>query len=236
MLAGLLTALAFVPSQDCSQLTPGFGAYGVAYGPNGGNVRASAVYDDGQGPALYLGGDFDFAGDLLARAIVRFDGTSFQPLPGPGGATVLANGGVGVRALAVFDDGGGPELYVAGDFETSLGFPQHGLAKWNGATWTPVLAVTSQFAGFVGISALAVWNDGTGDALYFGGTFNKVNGSPAASIAKYDGSGWTTLGAGYVGSYVGALAVHDDGSGTELYAGGWNFPSQQSVERWDGSS
>ncbi|MCC6408601.1 MAG: hypothetical protein IT453_15670, partial [Planctomycetes bacterium] len=41
---------------------------------------------------------------------------------------------------------------------------------------------------------------------------------------------------GYVGSYVGALAVHDDGSGTELYAGGWNFPSQQSVERWDGSS
>ncbi|MCK6445682.1 MAG: hypothetical protein L6Q99_04760 [Planctomycetes bacterium] len=236
MLAPFIVSAIVPLVQDCSQLAPGFGAYGVASGPNGGNVRASVVFDDGQGPALYLGGDFDFAGEILARAIVRFDGTNFQALPGPGGVGVLSSSGVGVRALAVFDDGNGPELYVAGDFDVSLGFPQHGLARWDGAAWTPVLAVTSQFAGFVGISDLEVWNDGSGDALYFGGTFNKVNGSPAASVAKYDGSGWTTLGAGYVGSYLGALAVHDDGSGAKLYAGGWNFPSQQSIECWDGVS
>lgn len=236
MLAHLVIAAAFAPLQDCSQLTPGFGAYGVAWGPNGGNVRASAVFDDGHGPALYLAGDFDFAGETPARSIVRFDGASFEPLPGPGGSDVVASFGFGVRALAVFDDGSGAALYVAGDFETSLGFPQHGLAKWDGASWTPVLSVTSQFSGFVGIADMLAWDDGSGPALYFAGTFNKVDGVAAASIGRYDGSGWSTVGAGYAGSSVEALALHDDGTGEKLYAGGWNFPSKQSVECWDGAT
>ncbi|MCC6408602.1 MAG: hypothetical protein IT453_15675 [Planctomycetes bacterium] len=237
MLTALCIATLALAPQDCSTLTPGFGAYGVAAGPNGGNVFASAVYDDGAGPALYLGGVFEFAGETEALSIVRFDGTGFQTLPGPAGSDVLAHGYVGVRAFEVFDDGSGPELYVAGDFDTSLGLPQHGIAKWDGATWTPVLTVTStQFIGFIGVRDLLVWDDGTGPALYFGGLFDHVNGAPAASVAKYDGSGWSTLGSGFAGAYVNALAVHDDGAGPRLYAGGSNAPSQQNVQRWDGAS
>ncbi|MBI5432919.1 MAG: hypothetical protein HZA52_08835 [Planctomycetes bacterium] len=236
MLTGLLLACSFAPLQDCSQLTAGFGSSGVAWGPNGGVVYASAVHDDGTGQALYLGGIFDFAGETPANSIVRFDGTSFEPLPGPGGVDVLAPSTFGARALASFDDGSGQALYVAGDFVTSLGLPQHGLAKWDGSTWTSVLSVTSQFSGFVGIADLQVWDDGGGPALYFAGTFNKVDGVAAASIGKYDGSGWSTVGAGYTGSNVWALAVHDNGSGEKLYAAGWNFPSKQSVESWDGAT
>ncbi|MCK6445683.1 MAG: hypothetical protein L6Q99_04765 [Planctomycetes bacterium] len=238
----MLTTLAYatlsLALQDCSKLTPGFGAFGVATGPNSGTVYASAVYDDGTGPALYLGGSFDFAGDTAATSIVRFDGTNFQALPGPGGVDVIERGLDGVRALAVFDVGSGPELYVAGAFETSLGLPQYGLVKWNGSTWTSVLSVTStQPSGYAqGILALEVWNDGTGDALYFGGWFHEVNGTPVANIARYDASGWSSLGSGYLGSFVQSLAVHDDGSGPKLYVGGSKHPNPHTVDRWDGSN
>jgi hypothetical protein len=60
-------------------------------------------------------------------------------------------------------------------------------------------------------------------------------------IAKWDGSSWAALGSGVTsGSYVSALAVHDDGSGPALYAGG-NFTAVGGVAvlhiaRWNGSS
>ncbi len=48
---------------------PGMGYPGVS-----GTANASVVYDDGTGPALYIGGLFTVAGDTLANNIVRWDG------------------------------------------------------------------------------------------------------------------------------------------------------------------
>jgi len=238
MLTGILFSCfpLCAPPEDCYRLAEGFGAWGVAWGPNAGIVRASAVYDDGRGAALYVGGDFDFAGEIVARSIARFDGAGWEALPGPGGASVISNVGNGVHAMAVYDDGGGEQLYVAADFETGLGLPNHGIARWDGSSWTSVVTLASPFAGFIGAEDLLVWDDGGGPALYFGGTFNMVNGGPAASVARYDGSGWSALGGGYQGSLVNALAAYDDGTGERLYAGGWNFPTGQCVQSWDGSS
>jgi hypothetical protein len=69
------------------------------------------------------------------------------------------------------------------------------------------------------VTALAVHDDGSGAALYAGGSFTTAGGAAANRIARWDGSAWTPLGGGMNGEVL-ALAVHDDGSGTALYAGG----------------
>ena len=236
LIATLVLASLAAPAQDCHQPTAGLGAHGVAWGPNGGSVYAMEVFDDGSGPALYLGGTFSIAGEIQADSLVRFDGSGWEELPGPGGASVASSTGFGIRDMEVFDDGSGPALYVAGSFDASLGLPPNGIARWDGASWSPVVSVTTQYAGFYGVTDMLVWDDGGGPALYFCGTFNKVQGQPAASIAKYTGSGWSTVGAGYSGSLASAMAAFDDGSGEKLFVAGWNWPSLQNVQVWDGSS
>lgn len=81
--------------------------------------------------------------------------------------------------------------------------------------------------------ALAVFDDGSGGgpALYAGGSFLSAGGSPVNQIARWDGSAWAPVGAGFNG-WVYALTVFDDGSGPALYAGG----TFNHVARWNGSS
>ena len=92
-----------------------------------------------------------------------------------------------------------------------------------------------------GVSALTVFDDGSGPALYAGGFFTSAGGVSANRIAKWDGSSWSAL-AGGMNSTVFALTVFDDGSGggPALIAGG-NFTSAGGVPanriaKWDGSS
>lgn len=161
MLVTITTLAALtIPAQDCHQPTAGFGSYGVTQGANGGSVSAMAVYDDGHGPALYVAGEFEVAGEIQAGSIARFDGSTWEALPGPGGASVASDYGFGIQAMEVFDDGSGPALYVAGSFEESLGLPPNGIARWDGATWTRVVEVSTQYGGFFGVTDMLVWNDG----------------------------------------------------------------------------
>src|SRR5262245_32776801 len=69
-------------------------------------VWASTVYDDGTGPALYLGGDFTYVHDVNVSKLARWDGASWSA----GGGGVVGQ----VFALAVCDDGSGPGLFVGG--------------------------------------------------------------------------------------------------------------------------
>ena len=94
-----------------------------------------------------------------------------------------------------------------------------------------------------GIGAMCVHDDGTGPALYVGGSFHNAGGVPAVGIAKWDGAAWSALGAGVgggVADYVVALATYDSGSGPALYAGG-HFASAggapaSGLARWDGQA
>lgn len=75
-------------------------------------VGALGVFDDGSGPALYAGGSFSTAGGVTVNHVAKWDGTAWSALGGPGG--IGTSGSVG--AIAVYDDGGGPDLYAGGDF------------------------------------------------------------------------------------------------------------------------
>jgi len=85
----------------------------------------------------------------------------------------------------------------------------------------------------------AVYNDGTGDALYISG-YIYLSGASAEipGVGRYDGHTWTNVG-GLAGTYArGLLQVFDDGSGPALYVNG-GFPEFGGIEargiaRWDG--
>src|SRR5205823_4917869 len=80
----------------------------------------------------------------------------------------------------------------------------------------------------------------SGSDLYAGGNFTMAGGSAATSIARWNGSSWTTLGSGIgVGvaySVVNALAV----SGGDVYTGGScgaaSGSAASNIIKWDGSS
>ncbi len=93
-------------------------------------VLALEVFDDGDGAALYAGGQFTAAGGVPANRIARWDGTSWSALStGLEGSTAPA-----VRALTAFDDGTGPALYVGGTFHIAGGRVSGYWARW-GRLW-----------------------------------------------------------------------------------------------------
>ncbi len=196
-----------------------------AFGPAGVNlgVNALEVFDDGRGPALYAGGAFTRVGDLTVGRIARFDGERWDALDG-------GVDGSRVFALAVFDDGAGPALYVGGYFTGAGESDASMIARWDGQRWTALGSGVDSV-----VDALAVF-DG---ALYVGGAFTSTGGEPAAYIARWDGTSWSALADG-VNDRVEALVVWDDGTGPALYVGGWfteaGGAEARSVARWDGEN
>ncbi len=187
----------------------------------GSDVNALGVFDDGGGPELYVGGLFDTAGGIAVSNIAKWDGAAWAPV-GSGLDGV-------VNALTVFDDGTGPALYAGGNFTNAGGVHTPRIAKWDGASWSTLgVGVNSQ------VYALAVFDDGMGAALYAGGAFVSAGGAPALHIAKWDGTGWSSLPGELLNFSIFAMAVHDDGTGPAIYAGGDEFQDHD-VAKWDGS-
>ena len=184
-----------------------------------GFTFALAVHDDGHGAALYAGGDVFYTPLALPLYLGRLDGSGWIPV----GHTLGTNGGV--DALAVFDDGGGEKIFAAGDF-TAAGSTRAGrIARLDGDRWSALAGggIGGSPDEYGRVRALAVWDDGAGSALFAGGRFSAAGQAPAANIARWDGSSWSTLGAGIQGGTydaVRALASFDDGSGSRLFVGG----------------
>jgi hypothetical protein len=231
-------------------------------------VNAYAVFDDGSGPALYAGGSFGIAGGVLANRIARWDGSAWSSLgievtdtqdpcwcrprlagdpscddpcgPGPGS----------IAAMEVLDDGAGPALYVAGSFTSIAGVGATNIARWDGATWSPLateMVDTSDPCWCVPCSypgpcpprscdkdcgpqrgevgALTVLDDGTGPALYVAGRFTRIDGIDVNGIARWTGVGWSPMGDGVRGT-VRAMTVFDDGTGPAIYVGGSLYTEQ----------
>ncbi|MBX3324159.1 MAG: hypothetical protein KF757_14365 [Phycisphaeraceae bacterium] len=201
-----------------------------------GEVFALKVYDDGSGPSLYAGGSFFAAGGRVANGIASWNGSEWSVLAGPSGVGLQYRFGglAAVFDMAGFDDGTGPALYVAGEFEIAGGVPADGIARWDGHAWSDL--ESSGVMRAIAIYCLAAFDDGSGPALYAGGYFRTAGGVTVIGVARWDGHDWSLVG-GEVGS-VRALTVFDDGSGPALYAGGSFFTAGgvtvNGVARWDG--
>jgi hypothetical protein len=190
---------------------------GVGPGPSStfpAFVQALAVY----GPALYAAGSFGTAGSAVTNSIARWDGQNWSDVGG--GLQIEPTSRVpSINALAVFDDGRGLALYAAGIIDNAGGAAARNIARWDGASWSAV-------GGGVGndvndqVRALAVFDDGSGPALYAGGDFADAGGAPALNIARWNGSRWSALGSGVDGG-VYAMEPFNDGTGPGLFVGGY---------------
>lgn len=160
-----------------------------------------------------------------------WDGAQVTLLDAPDGATPV------IETHLVHDSGTGPELYVAGKFQSVGGVTARNIARWNGQTWSAVGSQTPKQS----IAALAFHDDGTGggEQLYAAGAFTIAAGQPALRVARFDGNSWGPVGLG-LSATVTALVSHDDGSGPKLYAAGeFAFAppvAALGVARWDGVS
>lgn len=222
--------------------------FGEAPGVDGSfeaRIRAMVEFDDGSGPALYVGGTFATAGGVAATGIARWDGESWSAV-GEGITLGVADFLSGVYALEVFDDGSGPALYAAGKFAAAGGVNVDGVARWDGMSWTALGEVDagagpSPVTPFI-VRALEVFDDGAGPALYAGGVFTEAGQTSPIRLARWDGHRWVAIAGplGGVSTSVKALRVFDDGSGDALYVGGdfRSCPSGMCMSgllRWDGA-
>jgi hypothetical protein len=157
-------------------------------------VWALAVLPDGE---VIAGGDFGNIPGLSPGFIARFDGSSWQSM-GPGMDST-------VYALAALPNG---DLLAGGEFTS----PGAHIARWNGNSWAPLGAGVGGGGGFPTVHAILP----RGADIYAGGDFTTAGGAPANRIARWNGSVWSPLGSGLVGTQsFGAalgLAVQSDGA------------------------
>lgn len=218
---------------------------GMIFAPR---VRTFATFDqdesDGNPPALFAGGSFDFADGLTAENVAFWNGTHWAP-NGQG-----ANAGVNVLTAQRDGDDLLPDgLYMGGTFEVVDGALAESVAHFDGFQWQGL-------AGGVdgSVEALTIFDpDGPDDdaqpLLIVGGGFISVDGDDSMQkIAAWDGLQWLPMGSGMAGGngtpVVSAIAVWDpDDDGPvqpQLFAGG-NFleadgNTVNSIARWTGST
>lgn len=171
---------------------PGDGYSGV-----NGTVYATMVWDpDGDGPMgerLVIAGTFSIAGNQFVNNIAMWDGEL------NGGWTALGTGISGVSvpqqigpvmALAVYNG----ELVVGGKFTGAGGAVVNNIARWDGVSWRPLGAgLTGVPSNLPAVTSLTIYRG----ELVACGAFTTAGGHPADGIARWDGTTWRPLGAGF---------------------------------------
>ncbi len=215
----------------------------------GSRVLASAVAPNGD---VIVAGSFVGTGGI--NCIARWNGSAWSAL----GAGIQPNFLYPpLRAVAVLANG---DVIAGGDFTLAGGVPASNIARWDGATWSPLGPGQPSMVGALltlpngDLLAAGAWGDisrwngstwstiGTG----FNGPVTALellpNGDVIAAglfpggIQRYDGTAWSPLGAG-VGYGVTAVAVMLNGDivvgGTFSVAG--SVPANR-IARWNGTA
>jgi hypothetical protein len=96
-----------------------------------------------------------WASQSLGTFVSRWTGSGWAPMGG--------NFQSVPQRFIIFDDGNGPRLVVAGEFDHIGGVPMPRIVAWNGTSWEGLGPI-----GFSpgAVNALAVFDDGSGPALY----------------------------------------------------------------------
>lgn len=207
---------ASVATAQCADWLPGFQSDGVD-----GAVLDQVVFDDGSGAALFVAGAFRHVGELTVPCVARWDGQSWSSAGGPVISGASSNTPI-VFDLEVFDEGHGPMLFAAGDFEVIGGVAANRVAKWNGTAWQPLISQGVNGVEGKAAYALSTYDDGGGARLYVGGEFTSAGPwIGCGALAAWDGSSWRSGRSGLVSfGFIETLKVYDSGAGPYLYAAG----------------
>lgn len=181
------------------------------------------------GDEVFAAGFFTTVNNMTVNNIVRYNKTTGTWSPVGGGVTE----GYLNKIVA-----SGTDLYVGGSFYKANGINVRNVAKWDTLTNTWSALVSGTNNGPNGsVFAIAA----SGNTVYVGGNFTSMGAQSvsANNIAKWDGSTWSSLGAGAsngVDSFVHAITVN----GTDVYVGG-RFTKAGGVDnkhvaKWNGIS
>lgn len=217
-------------------VAPGIARFdGTTFHPVGAGlppgVNALATFDAGAGPRLHAAVDFNAA---VPGGVFVFDAGAWTPVGGGLSMGSFGNAGA-VLALAVYDDGGGAELYAGGIFHQAGGsIATHYVARFDGTAWHPLAGGLNE-----PVHAMRVFDAGGGQELFCGGTFTKAVSPPVDAVhaARFDGQAWHHLGNtdfSFFGS-IAAIEVFDDGNGEALFLAGFNGFGPTPIFRYDGS-
>ncbi|MDQ1583955.1 MAG: trimeric autotransporter adhesin, partial [Microbacteriaceae bacterium] len=197
------------PSDPASP--PTVGAYALPTTQINGVAWAQVVV----GNTVYVAGKFTNARPAGAAA-----GTNTTPRSNllaydiTTGNLSSLNVALNAQALAIAASPDGSRVYVGGDFTTAGGGNYYRIVAISTATGLPIGSFRPVMESQV--RALAATNT----AVYAGGTFSSVNGTPRGYIAKINAANGSldTSWAASADYVVDALAVSPDGS--KVYAGG----------------
>lgn len=194
--------------------------------PTNGGVFDMAVYEN----KLYVGGLFSYAQKKVGNSyeeventygIARWYSEEWSSVDGgiiePEGEQVMPN--TGIFAFEVYDEGYGPALYVGGNIDYFVhlgdGIDVNNTARYNSSnSWQMI--VSGEINQYIGlndiVTELTVFDDGTGQALYYGGCFRTAGGKSVNHVAKWNGIEWKALGGGIhdEGVVVNAIGVCED--------------------------
>lgn len=189
------------------------------------SASALAVFDDGTGPKVYVGGGFSVAGTSRTAGLACWTGTGWQSVPVPAEDSTAAKG---INDLCVFDDGTGPRLFVAGRYE--VGSEILGVMAWDGSSWETF--AISGFSPRGPINVARLLSDGS--SLYAAGVFRDIDGVVSQNIARYEAGRWHPMGTSSNVETVRALAISDAQGTRRLYVG-LAASGGETVRWWSGS-
>ncbi|MGC8737777.1 MAG: InlB B-repeat-containing protein [Candidatus Hydrogenedens sp.] len=150
---------------------------------------------------IYAGGQFQYAGNVSANNIARWDGTNWHSL-GTG-----INGPV--YSLAVDETG---RLYAGGSFTQAGGVNVSNISIWDGSSWT------SLDGGVNGIVYSILPK--SSQSIFIGGNFSIAGGNISANgLAWWYSGNWRSITSGVNGSNKEIRSLVFDSQGN-LYVGG----------------
>lgn len=188
-------------------------------GGSNGIIKALAVDANGN---LYAGGEFTSIGGVNANNIARWNGTTWSAM-GTGTSGLVSK--IGINGLGA--------IYAGGAFENAGGILVRNIARWNGTSWVALPDGSTSISG-TNNEVRSIAFDAANN-LYIGGNFAEAGGKTANRIAVYNGTAWSTLGAGTSG-FVQSIVVTND----YVYLGG-NFALADTntvnrIVRWNKAS
>ncbi len=152
-------------------------------------ARTMRVYDLGEGPRLYVGGQFTVAGSTPVTGIASWDGQSWSGVGNTYGSGTYRND---IFSMTLHDDGAGPALYAAGlIYLPSRNSGTCCVAVLRGGVWGSALHATEIGLGSAAASALYSIDEGSGATLY-AATGPQIEGCP--QVRRYRDGAWSAVG------------------------------------------